>query len=151
MSKMQRKPKDEGRTELPEQTGSPQTEAQPSPAISELSNAALFEKFQDYLERVNQEAFAYLSPYKQNLETRMLAELKQEIERRGLVETVPSLVEEPKKDLAKVMTNDETPRCPFCLSVKLEPITFPNPWGRKWVCRDCCSAFREPTTKGKVA
>ena len=56
-----------------------------------------------------------------------------------------------RKPLAKVATNALTPRCPFCLSVKLEPITVDNPWGRKWVCRDCCSAFREPTTKGKMA
>ena len=89
MSKMQHKSKVEGRTELPEQAGSPQIKGQPSPATVE--------------------------------------------------------------PLAKVATNDLTPCCPFCLSVKLEPITFPNPWGRKWVCRDCCSAFREPTTKGKVA
>jgi len=53
-----------------------------------------------------------------------------------------------RKDLAKVMTNDETPRCPFCLSPRLEPITMENPWGRKWVCNACCTAFREPV-KGK--
>jgi len=56
----------------------------------------------------------------------------------------------PSKDLAKVMTNDLTPRCPFCLSPRLEPLTMENPWGRKWVCNNCCTAFREPV-KGKSA
>ena len=46
--------------------------------------------------------------------------------------------------LAKVMTNKETPRCPFCKGVRLEAITVPNPFGRKWVCLDCCVQFREP-------
>ena len=49
-----------------------------------------------------------------------------------------------KKDLAKVMTDQLTPLCPFCKSPKLSAITTPNPWGRKWVCGNCCSAFREP-------
>lgn len=57
---------------------------------------------------------------------------------------------QPVKDLAKVMTNDQTPRCPFCLSPRLEPITMENPWGRKWVCNNCCTAFREPV-QGKSA
>ena len=57
---------------------------------------------------------------------------------------------QPAKDLAKVMTNDQTPCCPFCLSPRLEPLTMENPWGRKWVCNNCCTAFREPV-KGKSA
>lgn len=52
--------------------------------------------------------------------------------------------------LSKVMTNDQTPLCPFCLSPKLEPISADNPWGRKWVCNACCTAFREPV-RGKTA
>jgi transposase-like protein len=54
------------------------------------------------------------------------------------------------KDLAKVMTNDHTPRCPFCKSPRLEKMTFENLYGRKWVCLDCCTQFREPIT-GRAA
>lgn len=59
-------------------------------------------------------------------------------------EPTPALAR-PAGLLAKVETNDETPRCPFCKSARLEPMA-PNQFGRKWVCLDCCVQFREAIT-----
>lgn len=52
------------------------------------------------------------------------------------------------KSIAKVMTNEETPRCPFCKSVKLEEMP-PQNWLR-WRCNDCRKHFRAPV-KGRAA
>lgn len=50
--------------------------------------------------------------------------------------------------MAKIMTNEETPRCPFCKSVKLEEMP-PQNWLR-WRCNDCRKHFRAPV-KGRAA
>ena len=53
-------------------------------------------------------------------------------------------------DLAKVMTNDETPRCPYCGSVKIQELPAMMMSFNRWTCNDCHGSFRAPV-KGKAA
>ena len=71
------------------------------------------------------------------------------IENEMLVPYEP-VVPEAKKDLAKVMTNDETPRCPYCNSAKIQELPAMMMSFNRWTCNDCHGSFRAPV-KGKAA
>lgn len=55
-----------------------------------------------------------------------------------------------KADLAKVMTNDDTPRCPYCGSVKIQELPAMMMSFNRWTCNDCHGSFRAPV-KGRAA
>lgn len=54
-----------------------------------------------------------------------------------------------RESLNKVVTNDQTPRCAFCSSVRIE--RMPNANFLKWRCNDCRRHFREPVKARRSA
>jgi cytoskeletal protein RodZ len=55
----------------------------------------------------------------------------------------------PRESLNKIVTNDQTPRCAFCESPRIE--RMPNANFLKWRCNDCRRHFREPVTARRSA
>ena len=61
----------------------------------------------------------------------------------------PEAIREPNNQLAKIATNDLTPRCPFCNSVRIEKMQRIN--FLQFSCNDCRRRFRAPVTKRRAA